>query len=257
MASGTIKPSYDIYNTWALHFANSMTGVFIPESPVSYAYALNQYGGAFVADAMLYFDPPEPPAGEGYYAFVVNASLPNANNTYAQILNSSGAALSGPTPRGGTGTAQWTLPRVMTKAEWLSYGMRVRLFNDTGYPHPGQYIYPGQLSLSWFTTAFPATGGNSSLATNITTVSATVNGSVSPNGYPIEYWFEWGTTTSYGNQTAAGNTSSNGNVSSNLSGLAPGTTYHFRLAVKNLSSGITTYGSDQEFTTQRGLAAVI
>ena len=39
-------------------------------------------------------------------------------------------------------------------------------------------------------------------ATAITSTSATVNGTVNPEGQATTYYFEYGTTTSYGSQTA-------------------------------------------------------
>jgi len=58
-----------------------------------------------------------------------------------------------------------------------------------------------------------------------------MNGTVNPNGLATTYYFQWGTTTSYGNNTtttSAGSGSANVNVSANLAGLTGGTTYHFR-----------------------------
>lgn len=83
---------------------------------------------------------------------------------------------------------------------------------------------------------------------------ARINGRVNPrsaNGaYPLTYWFEWGTTTSYGNQTTpVANVTGNIDLSvySDLSGLVVGGGYHFRLVVQTLD-GIV-YGSDSFFTT--------
>jgi trimeric autotransporter adhesin len=80
--------------------------------------------------------------------------------------------------------------------------------------------------------------------------SATLNGTVNPNGAGATYWFQYGTTTSYGLQTGshgAGGGTSDQHVSASLSGLVAGTTYHFRLVAQN--SGGTTDGQDQTFTT--------
>src|SRR5262249_23293948 len=74
------------------------------------------------------------------------------------------------------------------------------------------------------------------LPSNIASNSATLNGTVNPNGYPCAVWFEWGTNTNYGAQTttnSAGNGSTNVPVSANLSGLAPATAYHFRIVATN------------------------
>jgi hypothetical protein len=87
-------------------------------------------------------------------------------------------------------------------------------------------------------------------ATAITTSGATVSGSVNPNGSDTKYQFQYGTTTSYGNATTltdAGTGTSSSNVSATLSGLAPGTTYHYRLVATNAAH--TTNGSDATFKT--------
>ena len=80
--------------------------------------------------------------------------------------------------------------------------------------------------------------------------TATVTGTVNPNGASTSWYFEYGASTSYGSKTAstnAGSGTTNANVSSPLSGLLPGTTYHYRVVAAN-SSG-TTPGADGIFTT--------
>ena len=62
--------------------------------------------------------------------------------------------------------------------------------------------------------------------------SATLTGTVDPNGEAREYRFEFGTTASYGVQTVARTTGAGEEpqaVSAELAGLAPATTYHYRL----------------------------
>jgi plastocyanin len=87
-------------------------------------------------------------------------------------------------------------------------------------------------------------------ATNITTSSATLNGSLDPHGLTTTVSFQWGTTTSYGHtttmQTQSGNTYRN--IAANISGLTTHTTYHFRIMATN-SAG-TRVGGDRTFTTQ-------
>ena len=74
---------------------------------------------------------------------------------------------------------------------------------------------------------------------------------INPNLSPTTYHFEYGTDGSYGSRTvesapiAAG--AGDASAAAQLSGLAPGTTYHFHVVATN---GIgTTSGSDQTFTT--------
>jgi hypothetical protein len=97
-------------------------------------------------------------------------------------------------------------------------------------------------------------------ATQITSTSATLTGSVTPVGTPTTYHFEYGTSTSYGSSAPAPNASAGSGTSEqqetlDLSGLAPGTTYHYRLvaAATNSSGPVTettiTDGPDQTFTT--------
>jgi hypothetical protein len=87
-------------------------------------------------------------------------------------------------------------------------------------------------------------------ASAITQSTATVSGTVNPNGRRTTYHFQYGTTTAYGSSTSeasAGSGKSNKTVSATLSGLVAGATYHFRLVATN-SAG-TSYGADASFTT--------
>jgi hypothetical protein len=91
-------------------------------------------------------------------------------------------------------------------------------------------------------------------ATNVAKNSATLNGTVNPNGMATTYYFQWGLTSSYGNATStqsAGSGVSNVAVSANLTGLTPKTTYHYRLVATN-SFG-TSYGADMTFRKSNAL----
>jgi phosphodiesterase/alkaline phosphatase D-like protein len=89
-------------------------------------------------------------------------------------------------------------------------------------------------------------------ATSITENSATLNGTVNPNGLSTQAWFEYGTdpglqTYSSSPHQDAGNGLIAQPVSMNLSALAPGTTYHFRACAEN-SEGYSE-GQIMSFTT--------
>jgi len=87
-------------------------------------------------------------------------------------------------------------------------------------------------------------------ATTITDTAATLNGSVNPNGSATNYAFQWGPTNGYGHETtltSAGSGTTSSSVSATVNGLAPGTTYHFRIIAIN--DGGTSVGSDQTFAT--------
>jgi hypothetical protein len=88
-------------------------------------------------------------------------------------------------------------------------------------------------------------------ASGISLDGAQLNGSVNANYFTSAASFEWGLTNAYGSTVNAtpnqvtGNTTTS--VSAPLSGLLPGTTYHFRCVASN--SGGNSYGQDLTFTT--------
>ena len=87
--------------------------------------------------------------------------------------------------------------------------------------------------------------------------SATVSGTVNPGGQATTWHVEYGTSTSYGSQSASasvGSGSANVAVSRSLSGLAAGTTYHYRVVATNGAG--TSRGADGIFTTLSAPAVV-
>jgi hypothetical protein len=86
-------------------------------------------------------------------------------------------------------------------------------------------------------------------ATGITSTNATLNMTVDPRGHSSTVYFQYGTTTSYGSFTSSNTLSGNVAVGTNasVSGLLPGTTYHFSVVASNAAG--TTLGSDVTLTT--------
>jgi hypothetical protein len=98
-------------------------------------------------------------------------------------------------------------------------------------------------------------------ASNISETDAMLQGQINPEGQVTEYVFEYGTTTAYGASTptppgtivGAGvcgipcEITTPQPVSANVTGLEPGTTYHYRLASRGAQSA--TDGQDAIFTT--------
>jgi Tol biopolymer transport system component len=94
-------------------------------------------------------------------------------------------------------------------------------------------------------------GVSTGSATNVTLHSATLNGTVNPQGAETTYYFEWGTTTGYGKSTpsqSAGSGTIDVVASADLNSLSPNTVYHYRLVAVNNAG--TRFGSDQVFKTQ-------
>jgi len=141
-----------------------------------------------------------------------------------------------------------------TYTRWGDYAMMsVDPTDNQTFWHTNEYAY-SNASWPWGTKIasfkFASTPiVTTTAATLITGTTATLNGTVNPNGLATNYHFEYGTSTSYGTNTStlsAGSGSSNVVVSSNITGLTSGVPVHFRLVAVN-SEG-TTNGNDLLFT---------
>jgi phosphodiesterase/alkaline phosphatase D-like protein len=104
-----------------------------------------------------------------------------------------------------------------------------------------------------FTTAGnppPQTATGPAQVTSATT--ATVTGVINPRGASTTYTFQYGITPFYGSSTFSQTVPAGSlpvNVSAQLSGLAPGTFFHYRIvAIHSVSSSVQ-YGADETFMT--------
>jgi len=93
-------------------------------------------------------------------------------------------------------------------------------------------------------------------ATGVTATTATLGGTVNPAGIAGAYVFQYGPTTAYGLQTpgqpvAAGTAAVA--ASRAVTGLTPGTIYHYRLTATNVATTAT--GADATFVTPSAAAA--
>jgi hypothetical protein len=89
-------------------------------------------------------------------------------------------------------------------------------------------------------------------ATGVTRTTATLTGTVDPNGTATSYHFEYGTTAAYGLSSPGGDADGEDAtpVSVPIEGLSPGTTYHYRLVATNGDGGAE--GVDRTFRTASG-----
>ena len=96
-------------------------------------------------------------------------------------------------------------------------------------------------------------------ATGVTSVAASLNGTVNANNSSTVVTFEYGTTVAYGNVGTAVPSpvtgTSNTAVAFGLTGLTPNTTYHFRVIGVNIAG--TSNGNDLTFTTTAVLPTVV
>jgi uncharacterized protein (TIGR02145 family) len=127
-------------------------------------------------------------------------------------------------------------------ASGTTYHVRIKVENSLGVTYSSDLI---------FKTLGDPPSATISSASNIQVRSSTLNGSVNPNYLVTAVIFEWGITASYGNTVTSSQSpltgSSNVNVNADLSGLKPGTTYHYRIRATNLLG--TTNSPDMTFLT--------
>ena len=127
------------------------------------------------------------------------------------------------------------------------------------YDTPAAAAFARGIAVAELPRSQPAVATTTASAPALT--SATINGEVDPENLPTDYHFEYGTTAAYGlsapapdgslgsDQDSAGHA-----VAQALSGLKPGTTYHFRLVASN-GYGTTT-GQDQIFATRPDISGL-
>jgi hypothetical protein len=148
----------------------------------------------------------------------------------------------------GSGTASVNITSNLASLKAGStYHYRVVASNSAGTVHGSDAV---------FTTLTPP-GATTGAATGIGSTSATLNGTVDPNSRDTTFYFEYGTSTSYGTKTtsrSAGSSSSPQNEAVGISSLQVGKTYHFRIVAT--SDAGTTNGADATFTTSSAPVAV-
>lgn len=133
--------------------------------------------------------------------------------------------------------------------EGETYYFRIEAIDGSWVTHSGSALS--------FTTTNPGidvtTDAATSIGANGATLNATFDAGTSTSGGISQQTFEWGETTSYGNSYtfSGGNAIGDCPFSKNytISGLSPGTTYHFRAYGYSTEYGTYDYGSDLTFTT--------
>ena len=174
----------------------------------------------------------------------INANNASTTVTFEYGLTTSYGTSVSATPGTVTGTGDTSVSASLSSlSPNTTYHFRVVGVNSAGTTNGSDLT---------FTTPAVAPTATTSAASAVGGTSATLNGTVNANNASTTVTFEYGLTTSYGTSvsatpgtvTGAGDTS----VSASLSGLAPNTTYHFR--VVGVNSAGTTYGADMTFATQ-------
>jgi hypothetical protein len=261
----TTKLNVDYYNLGAGFPANT-TPLAVSST---YTAALNgvAYTGTFTYPHPLVSGNPTPSPTPTATATPTATPSPTVTTNPATNIASFAAALNGSVnPRGSTTTVyfQWgtTTAYGHTTSTQTQTGNTSRPITANISGLSASHLYHFRIvatngggtsfgSDRTFTT-LSATGPpvvTTNPATNVTTSSARLNGSLDPHGLSTTVYFQWGTTTGYGHttpmQTQTGNTYRN--ITANISGLSASHLYHFRIVATN-SAG-TRMGSDRTFNT--------
>jgi hypothetical protein len=92
-------------------------------------------------------------------------------------------------------------------------------------------------------------------ASSIEKTAATISGTVGREGLPTKYRFQYGETNAYGSSTPAATVvGEEEELTAKLGGLAPGTTYHYRIVAENANGAND--GIDRTFTTPSAVDSV-
>jgi len=202
-------------------------------------------------------------------ASVANASAPTITNGGTSNISTNSATIHGK-----------MYPNGLATTYWINWGTTASYGNQIAEPYfsiPAQDTY---LDISWllpglnpnstyhyqfvadnsagttfgadtnFTTLPLPPNASTGGASPINAFSATLKGSVNPNGAATTAYFQWGPTTGYGNATPfldAGSGNNSTNVTYPQAGLSPNTRYHYQLVATN--SGGSNAGEDKSFTT--------
>jgi hypothetical protein len=176
-----------------------------------------------------------------YFEYVDNGNyVPTAPDPYS--AGQTTAAPPGADAGSGTGT-QNVSAIANFPSPYTTYHYRIVATNGFGTS------YGSDQTLFTLPPVLPAIDATSS--SNVTPVSATLDAQVKPGFGPTIVRFEYGTTTSYGSRTypteSIGDDNADHPASIDISGLTPGTTYHFRALATNFTGIVK--GPDQAFTT--------
>ncbi|MDP1622333.1 MAG: T9SS type A sorting domain-containing protein [Bacteroidales bacterium] len=194
--------------------------------------------------------------GAGNYAGVnlANAKYPGDPNTSSYLNRYWNVSSSAITSFNCAAMFQY-LPADVAGNETQMFSMQVdpTPFTDFGFVNNTlhQINATGLTGFGTFTGSQPGPAVQTTPATLIDATTATLNGNVTANFNVSTISFEYGLTTAYGTVVPGNPASVTGGGTNaalaNISGLAPNTTYHFRINGTNIQG--TTNGNDLSFTT--------
>jgi phosphodiesterase/alkaline phosphatase D-like protein len=254
-AERRVVVEFNASGEWQGWITGTPTGPFAEPSGLAGGTA----GEVFVADAGLHvvdrFGPP--------------VVVPDVKTAAASKLTRTGASLNGIVDGGGKAATyrfEWGTSEALgssTPAQ-ASGGVEEKASASLSNLHAGTTYFfrvsaenenGGNVgAVREFTTPPAVEGVGTGAVEGLQPTEATLTGTLTPGGVEAHYYFEWGTTSSYGRYSPAlppgvdaGAGETPVTAQAPLSGLAPNTTYHYRLVAVN-EFGVTA-GADAKFTT--------
>jgi len=156
------------------------------------------------------------------------------------------------------GTSGWSQVSVDITPYIGQESVHLGFLGISGATTNGNNIYLDDVSVLVQSAPLPPTVTTEAVVP-ITSTGATLNGTVNAHNASTTVTFEYGATTAYGSTVTALQNPvtgvANTPVSAAITGLVPGTIYHFR--VKGENGGGVGYGSDRTFTTTTGNEIVL
>jgi streptogramin lyase len=150
---------------------------------------------------------------------------------------------------------EWSVQRASRPRDGILYGIScpsttacTSVGSESGYQIEDDYDHFVTLAESATLPPIGKPSVETKAATSVTETGATLNGTVNPEGVETEYYFEYGTTESYGKTTAKVSVGFYRNKleeSKTVTGLTAGKRYHFRIVATNALG--TTDGTDHTF----------
>lgn len=215
----------DAASTWTVGFAASSSGALASGNSVSLTF-----GSGFAI--------PAAPAVTFASGFTGGCAGTTTGTTAGQVVT---IPLSGTCALNASTAATLTVAGIKNPAagSYANTGFTVATSKDTATSPVANVVI----------VASP-TGVATSAATSLTAHTATLNGTLNPNGVATTYYFEYGTTLAYGATTpvlSAGSGVAAVAVSANIAGLSSNINYFAQLVATNANG--TSYGGSMTVTT--------
>jgi predicted outer membrane repeat protein len=221
----------------ALSAANAAPAIAMPSLPFNETITAADGGGSFSTGTTLV---DQLPAGETLYGATPSQGSCSSSGAPAKLSCALGLVAPG---------ASVTVQLVVAGSTAGAVTNTATVSNDEGASLSASATTLITAPTAPSAAVGAAPGAYTGVASGVSKNTATLSGMVVPGGQPTGFFFEFGTSSSYGESTGVGFTGSvQEGVLAALTNLSPVTTYHYRLVAINDSGA--SYGADATFKTQ-------